>query len=220
MKPTKNAMVGLGALAFLLVGISLLLSARAPDSVLDDTQPQEESSASPASEQASGKARPQATAGAPAPLAKAEIKVDEKMPDRVSVECSACREATCTNYRSLGYDVLNGCFDRVDPSEGADEKDGRFNEDCVAVVRCATQNRCALGAAGPLGCYCGSASVDDCIEKGPAPDGPCMQEWQRAARTNNHQVLMQRWSDLKYPTGWANMLIECDRDDCKAKCAT
>lgn len=218
MKPTKNAMVGLGALALLLVGISLLLSSRAPQGELEEAlAPQTETTASSVT---AAPVKSQPMAGAPALQAKADVKLDEKAPDHVSTECTACREATCTNYKSLGYDVLNGCFDRVDPTEGADERDGSFNSDCVAVVRCATQNRCAYSAAGPLGCYCGSATVDDCIEQGPAKDGPCTQEWLRAARTSDHQELMKRWSDLKYPTGWANMLIECDRDDCKAKCAT
>ena len=217
MKANPRTMIGLGVLAVLLIGVSLwrwhgpdvpVRTANEAAPVLEAKEYTTPSLRAVAVQPQAGTAGNQAIPEKPADA-----------PEEVSAECKACRESTCTNYKHLGYDVLNGCLDTVDSTEGADKTDPRFNEDCVAVVRCATQTRCAQGSAGPLGCYCGSKGVDDCIEIGPAADAPCIEEWKRAARTSDHHELLLRWSDLKYPTGWANLLIECDRDDCKKQCS-
>lgn len=217
MKANPRTMVGLGLLAVLLIGISLWRW-HGPESAVRAVK---EDEPAPAEPRAWSTAKPgqRVMAQRPMPGAAGAQALPPNPTGEVSAECKACRESTCTNYKHLGYDVLNGCLDTVDPSEGADKADARFNADCLAVVRCATQTRCAQGAAGPLGCYCGSKGVDDCIEIGPAADAPCVEEWKRAARTSDHHELLLRWSDLKYPTGWANLLIECDRDDCKNQCS-
>jgi hypothetical protein len=220
MKPKNRAFIGLGVFALLLIGLTLALRSSGRESTADaapesNPEPGSTEPNTPMSQHAkASKVRLGAAGGA----AFIPLHAEDRASAEVTTECKACRETTCTNYRGLGYDVLNGCLDQVDPSEGADKSDSKFNDDCVAVVRCATKTRCAEGPAGPLGCYCGSATVDDCIEVGPGADAPCGQEWRRAARTSDHHELMLRWSDLKYPTGWANLLIECDRDDCKNKC--
>lgn len=134
-------------------------------------------------------------------------------------ECAACREKQCTNYEEQGIDMVSGCFKSVNTSQGADATDPSFIADCTAVVRCATETHCAVSAVGPAACYCGSRTIDDCIEHGPGADAPCVEQWMRAARSRDHKEIALRFSDLKYPAGWANFMLECDRVQCRGKCA-
>lgn len=134
------------------------------------------------------------------------------------VECEMCRQKKCTNYEDQGIDMVSGCFSRVDGSQGADTRDPTFVADCTAAVRCAHESHCATSPAGAAACYCGSRSIDDCIERGPSADAPCVEQWLRAARTHDHRELGLRFSDLKYPAGWANFMLECDRVQCRGQC--
>jgi hypothetical protein len=137
-------------------------------------------------------------------------------PDEAA--CAVCREKECTNYEHQGVDLLSGCFKKVDGSLGADTADLQFLADCQAVVQCAHETNCAANVEGAAACYCGSRSIDDCIDKGPGPDAPCVEQWLRAGRTRDNKEIAARFSDLKYPSGWANFMIECDRTQCKGKC--
>jgi hypothetical protein len=135
------------------------------------------------------------------------------------VECDACRKKACTNYEDQGINMLSGCFEKVDGSQGADTNDPTFVSDCTAAVRCAMETHCATSPVGAAACYCGSRSIDECVERGPSADAPCTEQWMRAARTHDHHELTLRFSDLKYPAGWANFMLECDRVQCRGKCA-
>lgn len=161
-------------------------------------------------------ATPEPVAGTASPAPVAEPALE----DEDQTQCNACRERLCTDYKGSGVNLVEGCYTKVDPSQGADITDPSFLADCQAVVSCAREHKCALSRDGAAGCYCGSATIDDCIEYGPAGDSPCLEEWRRAARSNDHREISLRFSDLKYPAGWANFLIECDFDDCKDKCAS
>jgi hypothetical protein len=133
-------------------------------------------------------------------------------------DCQACREKECSHFTALGRDVLSGCFKQVDTSQGADANDPDFIADCTAVMQCAQQAHCTGDPAGPAACYCGSRALEDCIEHGPAADAPCVAQWQRAARTQSHEELSERFSDMKYPAGWAFQMIWCDQLQCSGKC--
>ena len=137
----------------------------------------------------------------------------------VSAECQACREQECTNYLQSGVDLLKGCFKEVDPAQGADTSDATFVNDCAAVVRCAARTHCADGTTGAAGCYCGSRSLDDCVNNGPGRDAPCLDEWRRAARSSKHDEIAERFSDFKYPSGWASAMVDCEHTKCKSKCS-
>jgi cysteine-rich repeat protein len=128
--------------------------------------------------------------------------------------CRVCRETHCRNV--LGADILSGCLEAVNSTFGAPPSDPEFLQQCSDVVSCARENHCAYRAerqAAP--CYCGSISVDECLEKGPAEDAPCIPEWQAAARTTTHEQVLTRFSDLAFPAGWAYQLLDCDREHCR-----
>lgn len=134
--------------------------------------------------------------------------------------CQACQRSLCTNYQGSGVDLIDGCLRQINPSQGADPSDTSFLADCRAVVECARERRCALSQDGPAGCYCGSKSFEDCVDNGPAENAPCVEQWERATRSHDHNEILLRFSDLKYPAGWANFLIECEMQACKDSCAT
>lgn len=156
----------------------------------------------------------QGAAGAPSSTASAQAAAENR------AACETCRARMCTDYKGSGVNLIDGCYTQVNTSQGADPTDPTFLADCQAVVACAQQHRCALSKDGAAGCYCGSADINDCIENGPAADSPCLEQWRRAARSRDHREVSLRFSDLKYPAGWANFVIECDVEDCKDKCTS
>lgn len=137
---------------------------------------------------------------------------------KVRSACSDCRDENCRDYQGSGLDVFAGCFEAVDASSGADPNDPDFLQDCIDLVTCAQQNNCAYGPNGPSTCYCGSASTDACITTGPAPDAPCVAQVQQATRSTSIIDIANRFTDLAYPSGWANYLLECDATECEAAC--
>jgi cysteine-rich repeat protein len=145
--------------------------------------------------------------------APGEVSANVSGDAGVNDKCQACREANCRNV--LGADILAGCMEAVNSTFGAPAGDPEFVQQCSEVVACARENQCAYRAerqAAP--CYCGSISVDECQEKGPAEDAPCMAEWQAATRTTNNALVLTRFSDLAFPAGWAYQLLDCDRLHC------
>lgn len=132
--------------------------------------------------------------------------------------CQSCRERECSNYAGSGMDVVKGCTQAVD-EKFADKTDSTFIEDCTSFVRCAKQNHCAESPIGAAGCYCGSRNLDDCIANGPGADAPCVEQIRRATRTSSNQELVVRFSDVKYPSGWANYMLQCDTLRCTGTCS-
>lgn len=219
MKPNRRAGLKLFGVAVALGALMWALSSR-PSQVLEETT--EEAAAEPAPEvhaaqKTSGPrvAAASSLAGQAAPSPILGVPGEEKAR---SPECKQCRQTECTNYRGLGVDLIKGCFAEIDPSLGADSHDKRFLDDCTAAVTCASRHGCATGPHGAAGCYCGSRSIDECAEQGPGPDAPCAEEWRRATRTRDRDELNVRFSDFKYPSGWATFMIECDQQLCKTQC--
>ena len=218
MSSEKRVFLVVAALAVVLVVMSALFRSNAADEraalpaqVVQDTAPALH--AAPVLPMAAS------VAGRGAPV-EPEPVVRNEEPAAVSAECLACREKECTNYQQSGVDLLGGCFKAVDPSQGADIKDAQFLEDCAAVVRCAARTHCADAKIGAAACYCGaSLTVDECVEHGPGRDAPCLEEWRRAARSTKHEEVAERFSDFKYPSGWASAMVDCDRVQCRSQCS-
>ena len=133
--------------------------------------------------------------------------------------CTACRQTNCTNYNQLGFNLVTGCFQTVDPQFGASASDPMFIQQCVSLMSCAYTKKCGFTVElGASECYCGTASLDTCFATATAPNGPCMTEFTDAARTTVQTDVSVRVSDLAYPLGWANYLLECDTTLCGAMC--
>jgi hypothetical protein len=136
-----------------------------------------------------------------------------------SAACVTCRNTNCRDYMGSGLDLVAGCFEAINTSLGATAGDPTFLQNCVDVMNCAFQNNCAYGVNGASDCYCGSTTPDACIASGPAADAKCVPQFQAATRSTVNADITLRVSDLAYPMGWANFLLECDRDSCRTSCA-
>jgi hypothetical protein len=131
--------------------------------------------------------------------------------------CDRCRETLCAEGSTVGANLVAGCFKKPDPKL-VPNPDPKFTQDCKAAVECAFKHDCGYDAAtGPVHCYCGSRLVDECLAQGPAADAPCVAEWKAATRSTSNAEILERFSLIEYPSGWAFNLLECDRDRCGAK---
>jgi hypothetical protein len=121
---------------------------------------------------------------------------------------------------------------------GADPNDPMFLQHCTDLVNCAVQHHCAYGDLYASACYCGSTDaagsqwvlatsdpngpmVPQCVINGPSSDAACVPEWQAAAESTDPAVIATRVygeGSFKYPSGWANFLLECDLTKCPAEC--
>jgi hypothetical protein len=135
------------------------------------------------------------------------------------LSCEWCRINWCRADTNNGYDLFNVCYGNAAPDpKVVGQPDANFAKDCQAVMECSFEHDCAYSPImGPSHCYCGSKELDDCVNTGPADDAPCVKEWQAAARTTDNTLILERMSELEYPSGWAFHLIECDRERCGAR---
>lgn len=130
--------------------------------------------------------------------------------------CDACRARYCTDYQRSGVDLVAGCAGKPDPKL-APNADAQFAKDCSAALTCALKHKCGYDALrGPVQCYCGSATLEDCEATGPAADASCGAEWKAATRGTTNAEILARFSELAYPSGWAFSMLECDRTYCGA----
>jgi cysteine-rich repeat protein len=132
-------------------------------------------------------------------------------------ECMACRQSTCSDYQ--GANLVSGCMVAVDTAWVTSGADPSFLQQCIDILACAQANDCAYNtAAGPLGCYCGTRSLDDCAKDGPANEAPCRNQWLAGSRTTANAEVLGNISNLEFPSAWAYYLLDCERDACKALC--
>jgi cysteine-rich repeat protein len=119
--------------------------------------------------------------------------------------CAACAEANCRAFQ--GADLVAGCFTAVSTDFGASAGDPTFIQECTDTVACARQHSCGFTAARQAqDCYCGTNDGDTCTARGPAADAPCLTQWQHATRSTTNAQVLERFSDLAYPAGWAYYL--------------
>ena len=131
--------------------------------------------------------------------------------------CSSCQATACRAADDMN--ILDGCFAAPNGEFGADITDRYFVEHCANVVECALRNECWFDEVkGGSGCYCGSASADDCNQTGPADDAPCVDEWLVAAGTDVNGDVQARFADFTFPSGWAFFLLDCYRKSCGDVC--
>jgi hypothetical protein len=157
------------------------------------------------------------TPAAPQAAAVEEPKAPKAPPSLAGPSCDACRLQWCANAEGDGVDILHGCYEKPDPKYQPNP-DAQFAEQCKAVVECAYKNKCGFDPAlGPVECFCGSNRVDECKDIGPAKDAKCVAEWTAATRGKTTMEVLQRFTNIEYPSAWAFHLIECDRDRCGAK---
>lgn len=132
-------------------------------------------------------------------------------------ECSKCQARECTKFYDV--DLVAGCFTKIDPQFAADPADLTFLSECSEAFNCALAAGCAFedAAKGPMQCYCGSASLDDC-PAAPASDAACGAQWRRAARAKDPATTFGNMSDLAFPITWAYKLLDCLRDLCSDVC--
>lgn len=112
--------------------------------------------------------------------------------------CAVCQAEHCESY--YGEDAVAAC---EDPSN-----DGL----CAAAVACARDEACV--DVHPRDCFCGTASDLMCMA-GKA-DGPCLEEFQAAARSTNPLSIAERFMDPLSPLGDATSLLLCYLDYCPA----
>jgi hypothetical protein len=149
------------------------------------------------------------------PAASNEL-VKTELSAAATASCEACRAQSCNAASYQGADIADGCLKAPDPKL-VPHPDPNFIHDCKAAVECAYKHDCGYDPArGPVRCYCGSRALDECIKDGPADDAPCTAEWQAATRGKTRMEVLERFSEIEYPSGWAFALIECDRDRCGA----
>ena len=158
----------------------------------------------------------------------------KKKPDL----CKACEEKNCrTDYPQpgVGIDWYTGCVlgmppfvDTADPDKQPIGQTHRFYppdefiQKCMGVVNCVRKSMCLTAEdVGQIAnhCYCGTASLDACFMSGPV-GGACEDEIVAAAEVDktDYTNLSVRISDFLYPLGWANYLVQCDRDRCLNEC--
>jgi cysteine-rich repeat protein len=132
--------------------------------------------------------------------------------------CRACEEAACSNYQSQ-LDLVAGCFNAMPDDTLVPIVDPQFSQDCIDAVDCARRTGCGFDVASPaVDCYCGSRGIDECIEKGPASDAPCVPEWQAATRVSSPGLVLAAIADLAVPAGWATYMLICDAEECASEC--
>src|SRR4029077_9440310 len=103
--------------ALLLIALTLALRPRSPEgSAREEVSSPEEARDVTTNQVARAVKAPKPVSGAAGGQA---LPPKNAPPEEVSADCRACRETTCTNYKHLGYDVLNGCLDQINPAEGA-----------------------------------------------------------------------------------------------------
>jgi hypothetical protein len=145
---------------------------------------------------------------------------DTSVPDTSvpGVTCETCQNAACRDFQ--GVDLVAGCFTAVNGEFGADPADPAFIQDCTDTVQCARTNGCGFTAQFQAAeCYCGTNSGDACTTTGPAANAPCLAQWRRATRTEVNADVLNRFSDLAYPSGWAYFLLDCYRTSCSTAAA-
>lgn len=167
-----------------------------------------------------------------------DLNCDDKCKKKPDL-CKACEEKYCrTDYPApgTGIDWYKGCvlgmppyvmvLDMTMPPAGGTTNrlytPEEFIQKCMGVVNCVRKTMCL--AADDLGaisnhCYCGSASLDACFMTGPV-GGACDDEVVAAGEVTktDYTDLSLRISDFAYPLGWANYLVNCDRDRCSSVC--
>jgi hypothetical protein len=138
-----------------------------------------------------------------------------------SAACETCLRTECSNY--LNTDLVGPCFYGT-ASEFA-VVDPAFAQACTDAFVCSitSTDRCGYNPNGPYECYCGvGVSIDACATNIGNVEGACVPEWTRAAACpagNTDPIcVLDYFTNLSQPIGFANFMFECMREACPASC--
>lgn len=104
--------------------------------------------------------------------------------------------------------VCESCEQEVIACRGA--PDAEQAKQCRDVFSCALANRCV----GTL-CYCQSGA-EQCLANGA--DGPCRQQVEAAAHSDNPSQVFARFNNPSYPIGRVTRLTNCWAQSCASSC--
>jgi cysteine-rich repeat protein len=123
--------------------------------------------------------------------------------------CRPCEQTHCSNFRSVGLDLIAGCYGNADPA---------FVQKCTDVIACARAKGCGYTARGAEQCYCGTSATAECTQ-GMGIDGACQAQIEAAAGSTDALAVTTNFSNTDLPLGNAVFLLQCDRDSCSDVCA-
>jgi hypothetical protein len=132
-------------------------------------------------------------------------------------ECISAAASPCRNYQGSGFDLYAGCFEAADPTAA---------QLCVDAYECSVQSAdlCAGNLTlGPVACYCGTRTIDECFAAPSATTGPagaCIPQWEAAAlcTPGDNACVSANFADTTRASGNANFLITCSVTDCASAC--
>jgi cysteine-rich repeat protein len=128
-------------------------------------------------------------------------------------ETTSDAETQCLALLGNPTDACNGCVcesceQEVVACRGARSADEA--KQCRDVISCATANRCI----GPY-CYC-TAGSQGCTSG--TPDGPCREQVEAAAHSDEREEVIARFNDTAYPLGRVMRLTSCWVNSCASTC--
>lgn len=124
---------------------------------------------------------------------------------------------TCNSDCTRAPSACSVCLSsRCDPTKGCTPLTGDDRLSCQAVESCSYRTGCVTPTGDATSCYCGTASVLDCLAG--AGNGPCRPEFERAARSTDPTLVSERFADPSFPSGRAHAAITCAATECENVC--
>lgn len=134
--------------------------------------------------------------------------------------CEACWRENCSEQ-------VDGCFDMEGVAIAGLAAGTPLSVLCSDVMRCVWETNCVNfgDVSDPAQCYCGplteEGSLNQCLQGGAM--GPCKEEFEVAAESNDPGDIEVRLSSTQYALGSAGQLLLCNdllgcADSCYPKC--
>jgi len=134
-------------------------------------------------------------------------------------DCDAGVRTACSAYQ--GIDLIGPCVDDGDSVVPGTVPVPEFSQRCVDTYECSMNaGSCVTDPLGPAECACGAIDLVVCREQGPAADAPCADEWLSATDCPDGDwgCMLDTFSDVSLPSGYANYTIECMNAECQTEC--
>jgi hypothetical protein len=173
-------------------------------------------------EKNAAKGEPAARSASGTPQAITSANLSQKPPNAVQLPATLATppaNATETILAKVSPDCLI-CARAIRPETGCDiattqcEKltDPKMQAQCLDTLRCVLPGpgaSCVSTATASLtSCYCGGASVEECLKKGVA-SGVCKQVIETGFKTTDPVVIARSLVDTSYSSGVAMNLTKC-----------
>jgi hypothetical protein len=156
---------------------------------------------------------------------------DAKVPDAgptgstggALATCAPCEATSCQNivqWADIGPDLTKFCSLAEGTALSGPGMGKPRTQLCTDLVDCAHRTGC--GKQNLYGCFCGSLSLDECVAKTStnvyAADGACAKEFAAAAEAMLGSQVFEQASDIRFASGHAYALLECDIKQCSDEC--